>query len=129
MDTLKIIILFLLISLIAFILKGFNKEYGIAFSVTVSIIAIGFIITQIPPLINEITALAERAGIESEYIAIMIKALGICYITDFAVDSCNEVGETSLAAKAALCGKLAMASLAIPLIKDVLELSVSILEK
>lgn len=129
MDTLKIIIAFLVFSLISLLLKSFNREYGTVFSIAVSVIASVLIVTQIPPLINEITDLTEQAGIKTEYITVMIKALGICYITDFAVDSCNEVGERSMAVKAALCGKIAMTALAIPLIKDVIELSISILEK
>ena len=129
MDALKIIIAFLLFSLIALLLKGFNREYGIAFSIAVSVIASLLIVTQIPPIINEITDLTEQAGIKTEYIAVMLKALGICYITDFAVDSCNEAGERSMASKVALCGKIAMTALAIPLVKDIVELSISILEK
>lgn len=87
------------------------------------------IVIKSVPMVNEISMLAENAGVGTEYITVMIKALGVSYITDFAVDTCKEAGETSLASKASLCGKLAMTGLAIPLIKDMLQISIGILER
>jgi stage III sporulation protein AD len=68
------------------------------------------------PVFTSLKELAESSGIKAEYFKIMLKALGICYITQFASEVCVDFGQTSLGSKIELCGKLALAAISLPLV-------------
>ncbi len=73
-------------------------------------------------MLGEIQVIAESSGIKSEYIEIMLKGLGICYLTQFSSDICIDFGQTSLASKIELCGKITLAALSIPLLLALIEI-------
>ena len=66
--------------------------------------------------------LYEKAGTDEEYLTILFKALGICYITQFASDICKDCGENTLAVQAEIAGKIALMLLALPLFGTLAEL-------
>ena len=70
------------------------------------------IFTQIKDLIN-------LAKMPEKYISILFKCLGICFITQFASDSCNDAKETSLASKIEIIGKFAMMATSMPLFEEI----------
>ncbi len=51
------------------------------------------------PLVSQLKSIAENSGIKNEYFILMLKSLGICYITQFAADICTDFGQSSLASK------------------------------
>ncbi|MEG1027568.1 MAG: SpoIIIAC/SpoIIIAD family protein, partial [Oscillospiraceae bacterium] len=67
------------------------------------------------PAIQTIKSLANKSYINQEYIQIMLKALGVCYVTELASDSCKEAGQVSIASKVELCGKVFIVILSIPI--------------
>ncbi len=80
------------------------------------------LISKFSSLYINIKNIAESAGIKSEYIEIMLKGLAICYITQFSGDVCNDFGQTSLASKIELCGKIVLAILCIPLMVSIIDM-------
>ena len=49
----------------------------------------------------------------------LFKALGICYLTQFAADSCRDAGESALAVKAEIAGRIAVLLISLPLLSQV----------
>ena len=54
-----------------------------------------------------------------EYVLVLFKALGICYLTQFAADSCRDAGESALAVKAEIAGRIAVLLISLPLLSQV----------
>lgn len=52
----------------------------------------------------------------------VVKATGVCLLTQLTADTCRDAGETALAGKAELAGRFVLLALAVPLFADVLEL-------
>jgi stage III sporulation protein AD len=50
---------------------------------------------------------------------ILFKTLGLCFLAQFAADSCRDAGENALASKVELAGKLAIVILALPLFEKI----------
>ena len=59
-------------------------------------------------------------GISSGFILLLIKITGISILTEFAVSVCKDMGESAIANKVDLGGKLIIVSLSIPIISAVL---------
>ena len=52
----------------------------------------------------------------------MLKAAGITLLTQLTADTCRDAGETALAAKAELVGRVLLLAVAVPLFQDLLTL-------
>lgn len=73
-------------------------------------------------LINSISTLTEKSSIKSEYISILIKSLGICYLTQISVNICKENGSMSVAVQLEIAGKLLILLLSIPIFNDIIDI-------
>ena len=63
----------------------------------------------------------------SDYAAILLKALGIAYISAFTAELCKSAGEGMLASAAVLAGKGELVLLSLPLISRLLEIAAELL--
>lgn len=99
------------------IMDKYQKEYALFLSliISVGIILLGF--SWVSPLFSEIQNMFQMAGADSEYFKILLKSLGICYITQFACDICRDSGENAIATQLELAGKISLLILAMPLFK------------
>ncbi|MBE6767131.1 MAG: stage III sporulation protein AD [Ruminococcaceae bacterium] len=119
------IALCLLGSALCVLLAGYRPEFSMAVVVCIGAIILGSIIKNIAPIMDDMSALISRTGLDSGYFKIALKALGICYITAFAADICRDFGQTALASKAELIGKCAVFLLCVPLLRAIVNIALS----
>ncbi len=105
---------------ISSVLKQYNKEYGLFISLAASVFIIGVILGAIDPVLNFIDSLAEISETDNKYIGILIKALAVCYIVQIAADCCRDSGESAIASKIELAGKIALLIISLPLFEALL---------
>lgn len=67
------------------------------------------------------------SGVNSTYIALLLKITGISILAEFAVSICNDAGEGNIANKIDLGGKIIVISLSIPVISTTLTSLVNLL--
>ena len=72
-------------------------------------------------------SLSERAGIGQQTVTLLLKLIAMAYVTEFAVQACRDAGEDGLAGKAALCGKMLLMVQTLPLIREIGELTFSLI--
>ena len=78
-------------------------------------------------IINLINTLTANANINSEFIKILLKITGIAFLAEFAIQICNDLGESALANKVDLGGKVIIISLSIPILSSLIESVTTIL--
>lgn len=78
-------------------------------------------------IVNFINGLSV-SGINSDFILILVKITGISILTEYAVSVCKDMGESAIANKVDLGGKLLVVSLSIPIITSVLNGLLGLLE-
>lgn len=119
------------IGLIALILIIILKQYKPEFVIYVSLIAGSLILTltfsKISGIIELINSLSSKASINQEFIKLLIKITGIAILTEFAVSICKDTGETAIASKIDMGGKVIMVSMSVPIIAGLLETIIKIL--
>lgn len=111
---------------IIMLIKQYKPEYAVVAQVAVGIVIFFMILKDIPPVISGIESLAASAGYNQEYAVILIKALGICILTQLGSDTCRDAGEGALATKVELAGKVTVISLSMPLFQAVSKIITSI---
>ncbi len=129
MDVISVIVIGMVGAMFSLILKQYKPEFAIVVSVVTAIIIFINILGWVIPVITEIKKLMDKAAISYQYISILFKSLGICYITQFACDICKEAGQTAVAGKLELAGRISICVLALPLFKEVLVLAEMMLGK
>lgn len=115
-------------AVIAVLLKQHKPEYAVILSIGAGILIITMILSAIIPALGEINSLINLSGIHEEYAKIIIKSLGICFITQFAADTCRDANETALASKIETAGKIAVLLISLPMFKNIADLAVRLIE-
>ena len=115
------------VALLTVVVRQYKAEYGMAVGVAGGVLLLVLVLAQMAGMLDSLTGLIERAGIHQEWLSLLLKALGICYITQFASDCCRDAGESALASKAELAGRVAVVLLALPMLAQLLESIVDML--
>lgn len=121
MDIIKIIG----VAFVAVILIIILKQYKPEFAIYASIIAGAFIILmslgKLSGIIDLLNNVASKTSLNGEFLAILLKITGIAFLTEFAVSVCKDSGETAIANKVDLGGKIIIIAISIPIISTLLE--------
>lgn len=127
MDIIKIIGIGFISLIMIIIIKQYKPEFTIYISIIAGILIIALSLDKLTGIINILTTLSNKTGINSQYLGILLKITGIAILTEFAVSICNDAGESAIATKIDLGGKIIIISISIPIIVALLELIVKIL--
>ncbi|MGN0550551.1 MAG: stage III sporulation protein AD [Acutalibacteraceae bacterium] len=119
MNILSVCVCAIAAAVLAVAIKRHNPEISMLLTAGGGIIIFIAILSAISPVINKINALAQTAGMSQEYVEILIKSLGICFLCQFSSDACKDAGQTALASKVELAGKLFIVILALPMLEDI----------
>ena len=117
----KIALLAVIGALLAVQLKSGKPEYGIYVSVGVSLLLFGGIVERLASFVEMFRNLEEMSGIDPEYLAILLKMIGITYVGEFASGICKDAGYQTLAVQIELFGKLTILLLSLPVLSALLE--------
>lgn len=112
----------------ALILKSTKPELAFAVTVAGSVILLLFVFEVFKDTISIFSTIAQKTGIESSLVKIILKMVGIGYLVEFSAGILNDFGQNSLADKLIFCGKIVVLVLAVPIIESVLELVIRLLE-
>lgn len=127
MDIIKIIGIGLISLILIIIIKQYRPEFTIYISLIAGILIITLSLEKLAGIINILTTLSNKTGLNSQYLGILLKITGIAILTEFAVSICNDAGESAIATKIDLGGKVIIISISIPIIVALLELIIKIL--
>ncbi len=111
--------LILIALIISTTLKKYLPSYALIINIVSGMIIMFYIISMATEFFDYIKNLFSQAKISSEYMAVLLKSLGICFISQFAYDACIDAGEKSLALKVEFAGKLGIFTCALPLFKQI----------
>ncbi len=78
-------------------------------------------------IINLLEDISSKTAINGEFLSILIKITGIAFLTEFAVSVCKDSGETAIANKVDMGGKVIIVAISIPIVSALLETVIKIL--
>ena len=127
MEIVKIIGVGLIATIILAIIRTYKPELTIYVSIIAGAIIFSMVMDNLSAIIDLLTNLSKKSGINAQYVAILLKISGIAILSEFAVSVCKDLGETAVATKIDLAGKIIIISISIPIISALLELLIKIL--
>lgn len=116
MELLKVVILGVVISILSVLLKQVKPEYSIVSIIVGSLILIFYILNSFQGLLANFTAMIDKTGIDREMFVTMLKIIGVGYLVEFSASICNDSGNSAIADKVVLAGKILIFALSMPII-------------
>lgn len=113
--------------IIIIILKQYKPEFVIYVSLIAGALILGIILSKISGVVELLTNLANKTSINNQFLILLIKITGIAFLTEFAVSICKDSGETAIANKMDIGGKVVIVSMSIPIISGLLETIIKVL--
>ena len=102
------------------ILRAYKPEWAPFLRMAVTVVALGLTVALASTVLTYITDLASATGaLEGEEWSLLLKALGVAFLTETAASVCRDSGETGLATWVETAGKLEILLLSFPLIRTV----------
>lgn len=127
MDIIKIIGIAFIAVIIIVILKQYRPEFAIYASIIAGVLILGLASNTLSGIIDMIKSISSKTNINSEFLVILIKITGIAILTEFAVSICKDAGESAIASKVDVGGKIIIISMSIPIINALIDTVVKVL--
>ena len=122
MEILKIAALALCAVMIIVLVKNYKPEFGIFVAIGCSVLILYFLVDSLKYAFSYMSQLYDKLDYGKTYFPIIIKVLAIAYITELTSQLCKDAGESSIASKVELAGKIIIFCVAIPVFISILNL-------
>lgn len=127
-EILKVIGLALITTISVIILKQQKPEIAVIVGVAGSVLIFFYLVDMISDVFGLFETVVSKTNIDSELFIVLIKIIGIGYITEFSANICSDSGNSAIASKIILAGKLTIFLLSVPIIISLIELIVGLLQ-
>ncbi|MDD7391094.1 MAG: SpoIIIAC/SpoIIIAD family protein [Lachnospiraceae bacterium] len=108
-------------AMLALWVRPLKPEYGIFLSLGAMLLLIGAALSQLDVILDLIRQLMDATGLEPVYFRILLKIMGLAWISQLASDICKEAGCGSISRQIDIYGKLLILSVSLPVITALIE--------
>lgn len=104
------------------ILRSYKPEWAGLLRMAVTVVSLGLVVSMAGTVMAYLTDLTAATGaLDGEAWTILLKALGLAFLTETAASVCRDSGEAGLATWVETAGKLEILLLSFPLIRTVMD--------
>lgn len=128
MEIVKIIGVAFLTTITAVLLKQTKPELSFAVTVVGVIVILLFIFDALENTLAIFSQLSKITGVNNGLLKILLKIVGVGYVTEFGAGILQDFGSTATADKVILAGKITIVLLALPVMESLLSLIKGFLE-
>ncbi len=121
MEIFGLCIIGIIAAVMALLLRRQSPQTALLLSIGAGTLMILSVVKNLVLTTQSIDGLLQSSGINSDYIVILFKVLGICFLTEFTCDTVTEAGMLSLATNISFAGKVTVLIAALPLFNDMIK--------
>ena len=129
MNIVTVAIIGMIGAILTVIIKQHKPEFAIYTSIITVVIIFSSVLGVALPIISDMKSMLNNTSIDFEHITILIKSVGICYLTQFVCDICRESGQTAIANKIEFAAKIAICFISLPLFHNLISVVEAIIGK
>lgn len=108
--------------MLAVIFRRNHEEYSVYISITACVvILLLYGIGKLEVILDTINRLQGYIKINKSYIEVLVKIIGITYITEFAASLCKDSGYQAISEQVELVGKLTILAISMPILLALLD--------
>lgn len=121
---LKTALLGILTIIIAMAMRQGKAEYATFVSLTGSILIAWIAVRLLDGITGSLDRLEKLLHLDMEYVALLLKMIGVTYLSEFASSLCRDAGYSAVAGQIELVGKLTILTIGMPIVLALFELMV-----
>lgn len=107
-------------AVLAVMLRSQSPHSAMLLSVAAGAIIILSLLKNLPGTLSGIQSVLADGGIDTDDIAILLKVMGICFVTEFTCDCVTEAGLLSLSTNISFAGKILVLLTSLPLFQNII---------
>ncbi len=107
-------------AVLAVMLRSQSPHSAMLLSVAAGAIIILNLLKNLPGTLSGIQSVLSDGGIDTADIAILLKVMGICFVTEFTCDCVTEAGLLSLSTNISFAGKILVLLTSLPLFQNII---------
>ena len=127
MAVFKIVGIALMAVAASLVLRAYRPELGLQIAVAAGVLILMLTLGELIALSSFLSETLVRFQIDPGYLKVMLKVIGTAYLAQFAADLCRDAGESAVAGKVELAGRVLILALCLPVLMSILEMVGSIL--
>ena len=104
------------------LLKQTKPELSFAVIITGVLVILLFIVDALQNTLSAFSSIAAVTGIENGLLKVLIKIVGVGYLTEFGASVLQDFGSNSLSDKVTLGGKITIVLLSLPVVEGLLNM-------
>lgn len=109
-------------SILAIVLKKNNAEYSFILTISASAIIITYIAGALIEAIGGVKHIFAMSDMSISYLTLLLKCVGICFLTEFTCDACKDAGQAALSDIVLFSGRIFVLVSALPLFTELLNM-------
>ena len=117
---LSLAMLALTAAVMALTLRPKNAEIALLLTLACSVAILFAVLGSAASVADTVRQIVAAAQINADYLAVLLRVIGICLLTEFTANTCRDAGSQSLAGTVTLAGKIMVTISALPLYADIL---------
>lgn len=122
MELIKVLIIAIIISVLTVLLKQVKPEYSLICIIVGSIILIVYILSGVQTIFDYFSQIVSKIGVDKDMFSTLLKIVGVGYLIEFSASVCIDSGNSSIADKVVLAGKILIFSMSLPIINNLFNL-------
>lgn len=127
MEIIQVVGIGIIATVLSVILKQQKPEFSLQVSIVTGLIIFIFVISKLNYAIEVLNNLAKRVDMDLLYFSTILKVIGVAYIAEFGAQIARDAGESAIASKIELAGKILIMVLAVPILTSLLDLIIKII--
>ena len=122
MDVFKIVGFAIIAVVLVIVIKNQRPEIALILTIFASLSILLFAIYKMSDIVNVLNELVNVSGINKDFLTIIIKVTAIAYIVEFGKNICVDAGQTAIATKLEIAGKVIIVTLSLPLVSSLVSI-------
>ena len=118
----------LICAVLSLAVRSWRPEFSIYISAASGLVLFAMVYSQLEGIISGVSVLFQKSGSAGVYFPVLLKVIGIAYLTDFSAQVCRDAGENGIASKVEMAGKIFIFYAALPVFTSLIRMLQMLLE-
>jgi len=121
MEIIPIVALAITATVLLIVLRQSRPEFALVLSILVGALIFLSALPKIGLVVSTMNSIASRVQIGSLQLSMLLRIVGVAYVTEFGAQVCRDANESAIASKVELAGKVIILILAVPIVLVILD--------
>ncbi len=114
--------------ILSILIKEQNKTIAVLLTLCSACVIFVSVASGFNNILSSLTEMSAYAGEISEYVKLMVKILGICFLSQLIINICKDSGENALASQTELASKIIVVVMLLPLFEALIKIIAGIMK-